>query len=235
MQFLVALMVLAGFVGFLVGVIALIQPTRWVSSRGRAAGLVTAALVVIALAAAAEPPPAAETSHPAAATPPASAAPAVGAQRVASRGPSQAAIDAGFTTTQTALFAAAKPCDAAMAKAAKTHGQYASYNVSVAAEQVCRQAAIDIGNAHFGDPVPATAQDDLNKAVDCFAMAYGLRAGAMEQAAALMDGDQRPSKVAAFRDTLRYAGEQHQACLEQYATAAAAHGFAKQIGWTDKD
>ena len=66
-------------------------------------------------------------------------------------------------------------------------------------------------------------------------MAYGSAPAAMEQAAALMDGDQRPSKVAEFRDTPSYAGEQHQACTEQYAAAAAAYGFAKQIGWTDKD
>jgi hypothetical protein len=105
----------------------------------------------------------------------------------------------------------------------------------VAAKQICRQAALDISNVKFGDPISAAAQDDLNKTVACFAMAYGLRAGAMEQAAAIMDGDQRPSKVAEFRDTLSFAGEQHQSCLEQYATAAASHGFAKQLGWTAND
>lgn len=225
------LLALAAFVALVMGVIALVQPNRWVASRPRAFGLVAGALVMFCVVDAVAPPPSAadvrllEPSHAvnaaaASATPPA---------------PSRGLIDASFTAAQSALLEAAKPCDAATKKAAATHGQYASYNVSVAAEQVCRKAAIDIGNVRFADPVPSAAQDDLNKAVDCFATAYGLRAGAMEQAAALMDGDQRPSKVAAFRDTLSYAGEQHRACLQQYAIAAGAHGFAKQFGWADND
>ena len=98
-----------------------------------------------------------------------------------------------------------------------------------------RQVSIDMGNLRFKDPLPDAAQDDLNKAVACFAEAYGMRSVAMEQAVAIIDGDQRPSKIAEMRDTLTFAGEQHQACMQQYVAAATAHGFAKEIGWTDRD
>jgi hypothetical protein len=88
----------------------------------------------------------------------------------------------------------------------------------------------------FAGPLPQAAQDDLNKAVQCLGLAYVAKSTAMEEAASLMDSDQqRPSKIAEFRANLADAGAQHQACLEQYAAAAAAHGFAKQLGWVKQD
>jgi hypothetical protein len=231
LAFLLLILELATCGALVTGVVALVRPIRWVSTRPRAFGLVAAGLVTFGVVGAIAPPPSAADLGVAKPAPAVSAAPAPATPSP----PSRDVIDASFSATQSALLAAAKPCDAAMTKAAHTRGQYASYNVSVETKQICRQASIDIGHVRFADPAPSAAQDDLNKAVDCFALAYGLKSVAMEKAAALMDGDQRPSKVAEFRDTLSYAGEQHRACMEQYAAAAAAHGFAKQIGWTDRD
>jgi len=156
-------------------------------------------------------------------------------QRPAAPAADRAAIAASFAATQSALFAAAKLCDQVLGEAARTHGQYASYNISVRAKAVCAKAGFDIRRVVFGDPLPEGAQSDLNAAVQCLSLAYMSKSIAMEVAIRIEDGDQRPSQVAEFRSDLTLAGQRHQECLEQYAIAAAKHGFAHQTGLTDRD
>lgn len=218
-----------GVLGLIGGLVLLIWRPRW-APRQPVVAVIGGSLAVMLLAGAIDPtraPPGPQPGGPAAAQ-------AIPATAVGS--PSRQSLDEAFTAAQAALFAAARPCDAALAKAAHTHGQYASYNVSMLAKQACFQAGLDIGQVVFSDPLPKSAQDDLNAAVQCFSLAYTAKSTAMEEAAGMLDsGDERPSNVAAFRSDLADAGQQHRACMEQYALAAMKNGFAKEIGAVDKD
>jgi len=241
---MLGVMVLAFVVLFVLGTVLTIRPFGPVKHRWQGLLVIAAAILVLPLmylagdddrpsgaplpvqhgpswqpsAAPASPPASQPTQRPAA--PPAA---------------DRAAIDASFTATQSALFAAAKPCDDVLNDAARTHGQYASYNVSVRAKAVCAKAGFDLKRITFAEPVPADARADLDAAVQCLSLAYMAKSIAMDVAIRIEDGDQRPSQVAEFRSDLTLAGQRHHECLEQYAIAAAKHGFAHQTGLTDRD
>lgn len=136
-----------------------------------------------------------------------------------------AAIKQAFLDTNRRLFALVKPCDDAERLAAKTRERYAGYNVASAGKKACRQASIDLGNLKFADPLPEKAQHDLNDAVACYSEAYGLRSEAMDGMMEIQDAGPTPSKVASVRDTLRFAEETWQGCMEKYRRALLANGF----------
>ena len=134
------------------------------------------------------------------------------------------------------MIEAVKTCDLALAKATKTHGQYASYGISNLAHQACQQASMDLNGLHFDEPLPRAARDDLDKGLNCFSLAYAGEAMAMGEAASMLDsGEMRPSKVAEFRADLRDAVAHHNTCKEAYTQAALVHGFAAEVGWATKD
>jgi hypothetical protein len=139
---------------------------------------------------------------------------------------SPAEIKKAFLGTHNELLEAVKPCDDALKAAAKTHGQYASYDAASAAKQKCRQAATDIGHLHFGNPLPENAQKDLNDALGCFNQAYGLRSVAMGDMMKVLDAGPKPSEIAVVRDAYQFAEETWQGCSEKYDLAKLAHGFA---------
>lgn len=145
--------------------------------------------------------------------------------QVKAQASSPAAIKTAFHDTNEQLLAAVRPCDDALKAAAKTHGQYAGYDAAGRAKEACRKASFDIGHLHFGDPIPEKAQKDLNDALSCLDEAYGLRSVAMEDMMKVLDVGTTPSKVAAVRDTYRFAEETWQGCVQKYDMAKLAHGF----------
>lgn len=136
---------------------------------------------------------------------------------------------ASFVTTQVRMTDVVTPCDAAVATAARTHGQYASYVVSRQAAARCRQAMSDLLDLHFPPEIAADHGDALNAGVRCMGMAYGERASAMEAAAVIMDGDARPSKVSSVRGELSEAAARVNECAQQYARAAHVAGYDKEV------
>lgn len=221
MQTFLGLLGLVGLVALGVGAIAICKPNKWLKQRWQGGVVAAAGVIAILIVGSAAPPPA-----------PATPSPAAGAKREGPskpKGPSAADIKASFSTTQAAVFAAAKPCDEAIAKASRTRSIQASYEISRAAEALCRQAGLDIDNAHFSDLGSSDAEDGLNKAVDCIGLSYIARSTAMGDAAKLMDGDQRPSQIAAFREEMSQAMSDFQQCEVQYLAAADKYGFGDLI------
>jgi hypothetical protein len=146
-----------------------------------------------------------------------------------------AAQAASFLTTQTALSDAVRPCDRAMVKAARTRSVYDSYNAAMRAEAACKTTMMALGELKFAEPVSADARADLDPALDCFASAYGERREAMEKAAKLMDGDQRPSQISEFKGQLDDAIDRTNECVAQYLSAAVKHGFRGEVAKMSKD
>lgn len=123
------------------------------------------------------------------------------------------------------------PCDEGLLKVAKVNGRYAAYNAAVRAQRACRQASMALHDLKFGAPLPGPAQTDMNAALQCFEMAYGQRAGAMELGARIMDAnDTRPSKLGEYQASTADAIQRTKECALQYAQAAQRHGLADAAG-----
>ena len=221
----------------LVGIVAVIKPFGPVKRRKHAVGVIVASVLAGMVAAPLSPHPPPPQAAPASASgQPANASAAAAEAKPKPEKPTDADIAASFLKTQKAMFDAIKPCDQAMTKATRTHGRYASYNVSVAAGNVCSHTAQTLYDLQFADPVPKVALEDLNKAVQCFSLAYRERASAMEEAVKLFDNDDmRPSKIAEFRGDLSDAYAQSKDCEHQFALGAAAGGLSDQVGKGFKD
>ncbi|MDB5480486.1 MAG: hypothetical protein JWO83_1539 [Caulobacteraceae bacterium] len=152
-----------------------------------------------------------------------------GAQPEVAIRPDPAAQAASFMRTQTALSHMVRPCDNAMLKASNTKGVYGSYAAATQAEAACKITMMALFDLKFQEPVSSEARAELNPALNCFAFAYGERRSTMEAAAKLMDGDQRPSKVNAFRGLYKDALARTQECAVQYAKAAVKYGFRDEV------
>lgn len=167
----------------LVGLVAVIKPFGLIKRRKHATGVIAASVLAGMVAAPFAPHPPPSKAAPASASgQPANASAAAVEPKPKPETPITGDVKASFLKTQTHLFETVKPCDQALAKARKVHGQYASYNISTIAHQACLQAAIDLNDLHFEDPLPADARDDLDKALNCFGLAYSGEAGAMDDA-----------------------------------------------------
>jgi hypothetical protein len=142
--------------------------------------------------------------------------------------PASPAVKASFLATQATLLETFKACDVAIDRAGKARGQYASYNAAVAAKDACWQTMAALNNVRFGDPLPQDLRDGLSAAVDCFGTAYAGRQILMSQGATIMNGDMRPSAVAAFRTQMTETAAETGQCRLQYLTAAASHGLADE-------
>lgn len=137
------------------------------------------------------------------------------------------AVVVSFQTTQDELLRVSGPCDEGLLKVAKVSGRYAAYNAAVRAQRACRQASMAMGDLKFGAPLPSPAQRDMNAALQCFEMAYGQRADAMELGAKIMDAnDTRPSKLGEYQASTADAIQRTKECALQYAQAAQKHGLA---------
>lgn len=228
MEAVAILVVLASIGAGLFGLVNLIKPLGWfrLTSRRYAAALVVAsffAFMVGGLMGAASQPGGLSAAMEAEAESSTASAPTKDehTEKAAPAGVTQAEFDSLWARIKIAM----EPCDAQVGRAGEAMSggnAYAAYPLVIRAKDVCWSASSAISDLDLPRSAKGDARKALDEGRDACSMAMFLKRQAMDKVAKVVDGDSRPSAVAAAQSEMEDAGRQTMACVIGMGRAAEA-------------
>ncbi len=229
METLGGILVLASLAAFVLGVVNVIRPQGWMRVRKRLVGLfiVLGSLGSCVAGAAMLPPPdveatqAAPKAEEAASKPPRNITdrPEKAPPALKTSGLTQAEFDGMWAGVKRQM----ERCDAPVRRAGEVVGTgnaYAAFRPVKAASDACREAWLGIDRIE----IPRSAKGDVKKALrdarERCSTAAVVKKEAMDRMAKVLDGDDKPSSMAALQDSLKRGTDLSTGCWLGFLAAA---------------
>jgi hypothetical protein len=231
-----------GFITLLVGVVMFIPVQVFRARRRWALRLTFGGLAAVIFGLVASPPkPIPETAVKATAP---SATPAIAASpssppKTAGASAVEKAKDASseqtkreFVELYRQVLKSGGPCDkaiGAMAIAAKTGDQYATYQVAKEGEEACGQASTAIQDLQVPSGLSNEAASAVEKGIKTCSSAYVFRQMGMQKAMQVADGDGKPSVVSDMVDNLKTGQTGVMLCVAELFEASSKVGVDTKL------